>query len=148
MCNETEAIGRYPIHSIHVEKRKYIERVSSRWQDISRWNNEAQPVGVKSRTRWWQEGYPDSLSKVPAQYLSTGVGARTASQPAETRSVVVGPDESPREQRRLPRTTAVVPTGSNPLQHGASPINHRITGDTPRRNSPRLLNSPIEVKKS
>lgn len=31
---------------------------------------------------------------------------------------------------------------------GASPINHRITGDTPRRNSPRLLNSPIEVKKS
>lgn len=64
--------------------------------------------------RWWQEGYPDSLSKVPAQYCpSTGVGARTASQPAETRSVVVGPDnESP---RATSASEAVVPTGSNPL---------------------------------
>lgn len=109
-------------------KRNYIERVSSRWQDISRWNNEAQPVGVKSRMRWWQEGYPDSLSKVPAQYcLSTGVGARTASQPAETRSVVVGPDnESPRATSaseddgcRAYRLESAPPT----RRIGASPIN-------------------------
>lgn len=69
----------HPIHSIHVEKRKRIEREYRRDDRIYRVeNNEAQPVGIKSRMRWWQEGYPDSLSKVPAQYLSTGVGARTA----------------------------------------------------------------------